>query len=133
MQSMGKLIAYIAAAAAGLWLATIFVPGVKVELLPDSNFFGFILTARWQVFLLLGIILGLLNYFVKPLLEAIALPLKIITLGFFSLIISAALIWIVDLIFEELFVPLWLPLLYTALIIWILSFILSKILDRQHQ
>ncbi len=122
---MRRFLSQIIAAVLGLWLAVMFVPEVKVELSPDSIFFGVSLTAVWQVFLLLGIILGLLNFFVKPILDIITLPLKIITLGLFSFIINVGLIWAVDVIFEELSVPLLYPLLWTTLIIWGLNIVAS--------
>ncbi|MEK7080280.1 MAG: phage holin family protein [Patescibacteria group bacterium] len=125
---MRKLLSQIIAAGLGLWLATLIIPGVKVSLLSDSNFFGVSITQQWQIFLVLGIILGLLNYFVKPVLKILALPLEIITLGLFSIAISMAMIWIVSLIFEELTVPLFLPLFLTSVIIWISNFIIQKIL-----
>jgi len=127
---MRKLLSQIIAAALGLWLATLFIPKVKVNLLPDSNFFGVNITQQWQIFLVLGIILGLLNFFVKPILKTLALPLEIITLGFFSIIISMAMIWIVTIIFKELTVPLYLPLFLTSLVIWATNFIIQKILIR---
>lgn len=122
---INKLISKILTATLGVWMATIFVPGVNVKLYPDSNFFGIGLTAQWQVFLLLGIILGLLNYFIKPILNAITLPLRIITLGLFSFVTSMVLVWAVDLIFKEFNAPLFYPLLYTTLIIWAFNILLS--------
>ncbi len=120
------------AAGLGLWLATLLMPGaVQVKLLPDSNFFGIKLAALWQIFLLLAIILGLLNFFVKPVLKILALPLQIITLGLFSIAISMAMIWAVDAIFKELTVPLFFPLLYTSLLIWLCNLIISKILVKE--
>jgi len=127
---MKKLLSQIAAAALGLWLAKLFIPGVYVSLLPDSNFFGVKLTALWQIYLLLAIILGLLNFFVKPVLKLVALPLEIITLGLFSIVISMAMVWVVDLVFEELTVPLFFPLLWTSLIIWASNLIIKKILVK---
>ena len=114
---MRKLLSQIIAAVAGLWLATMFVPGVAVIAYPTSSFFGFSLTQQWEIFLVLGIVLGLLNYFLKPLLKLLALPLEILTLGLFTIAIDMALIWLLDLMFDELSVPLFLPLLYTVLII----------------
>ena len=125
---MKRLFSQIIAAALGLWLATLIIPGVRVRALADSNFFGVGITEPWQVFLVLGIILGLLNFFVKPVLKILALPLEIITLGLFSIVISMAMIWIVSLIFEELTVPLFLPLFLTTVIIWASNFIIQKIL-----
>ncbi len=89
---MKKLLFNIVSAGLGLWLATMFVQEVKIAVLPDSNFFGINLTSQWQLFLLFGIILGLLNFFVKPILNVITLPLRIITLGLFSFVINMACI-----------------------------------------
>ncbi|MEK7664283.1 MAG: phage holin family protein [Patescibacteria group bacterium] len=122
---MMKLISQILAAVLGLWLAVLFVPEVGIELLPDSSFFGIGLTSVWQIFLFLGIVLGLLNFFIKPVLDLITLPLRIITLGLFSLAINMAMIWVVDVIFKELSAPLIWPLLWTTFIIWGLSTLLS--------
>jgi putative membrane protein len=127
---MKKLFSQIIAAIAGLWLAVLFVPEVTVRPYPDSAFFGIPLTAQWQIILVLGIILGLINYFVKPILKAISLPLEIITLGFFSLVINMALIWFLDLMFTELSAPLIWPLLYTTLIIWALNLLIQVFLIK---
>lgn len=63
-------------------LAIVFIswliPGIKVE-----NF----LSAMFVC-----IIIALINTFIKPFLELIALPINILTLGFFSLIINALLL-----------------------------------------
>lgn len=130
MKTMKGLLSQIVSAGLGLWLATTFVPGVIVKALLDSSFFGISLTARWQLFLIFGIILGLLNYFVKPIINAIALPLRIITLGLFSFVINMALIWIVDFIFQELSVPLLYPLLWTTFIIWLLNIIFFPLFSK---
>jgi len=123
---MRKLLSQIISAIAGLWVATLLSLGVVVRTYPDSNFFGFLITAQWQMLLVLGLFLGLLNYFVKPLLKTLSLPFEIITLGLFTIVINAGLIWFLDMIFDELYVPWFLPLLYTTLIIWMLNLIISK-------
>lgn len=128
---MRKLLSQIIAASVGLWLADYFIEGVTVKLYPESNFFGIPLTSQWQIFLVLGIVLGLLNLFVKPIIKTITLPLRIITLGIFNLAINMAMIWFLDIMFSELSVPLWLSLLYTSLIIIVLNFIIQKILIRE--
>ena len=122
---MKRLLSQILSAIAGLWIASILISGVVVKTYPQSNFFGFPLTQAWEIFLVLGIILGLLNFFLKPLLKTLSLPLEIITLGLFSIVINVAMIWLLDLIFDELHIPLILPLLYTTLIVWGLNTIIS--------
>lgn len=128
---MQKLLGNIITATLALWLATMFVPGVYVALQPDSNFFGFPLTQSWQIFLLLGITLGLINFYIKPVLNTLALPFKIITLGLFGLIIQMALIWGVDYIFREFSAPILYPLLWTTIIIWALSIISNNLISKE--
>jgi len=130
-KKMKRLLSQVIAAAIGLWLATLFVPGVIVRTYPSSNFFGFSLTAQWEIFLVLGIVLGLLNYFLKPLLKALSLPLEIISLGLFTIVINMGLIWILDMMFDEISIPLILPLLYTTLIIWGLNIIIGFFLVKR--
>ncbi len=127
---MKSLLSQIIGAGFGLWVASVLVTGVVVKVYPDSNFFGIPLTAQWQLFILFGIILGLLNYFVKPILNAITLPLRIITLGLFGFVVNMFLIWVLDYIFQELSVPFLYPLLLTTLIIWVLN-IISKFFIKE--
>jgi len=120
-----KLLPQIVSACLGLWIATLVVNDVRVKTYSNSNFFGFSLTAEWQVILVLGIILGLLNYFLKPLLRSLTLPLQIVTFGFFMIIIDMFFIWFLDILFDELQAPFFFPLLYTTLIIWISNIIIN--------
>lgn len=83
------------------------------------------------MFLVLGFVLGALNYFVGPLIKSIALPLEIITFGLFSLVINAGFIWFLDFSFDEVKI-LWMwPLIWTTLIVWTLNFIIAKILIKK--
>ena len=43
-----------------------------------------------------AIVLGILNLIVKPILKLLGLPLTIITLGLFSLVINAAVVYLAD-------------------------------------
>ena len=129
---MKKFLSQIIVAAFGLWISTIFVSGVVVALHADSNFFGFNLTKEWHIFLVLGVILGLLNYFVKPILDIITLPLRIITLGLFSFVITMALIWVVDILFKEFSAPFLYPLLWNTLIIWGLNLVFDIFLLKEN-
>ena len=129
---MRSLLSQILAATLGLWIALLFVPGVVIKTYPGSNFFGIPLTAQWQLLLVLGIVLGLLNYFLKPLLKALSLPVEIISLGLFTIVINMALIWLLELMFDELSAPFLMPLLYTTLIIWASNLIIGFFLDKKN-
>ena len=115
-----RLIAQIIIGILGLWLADKFIPGVYFNgpLFPRAwlgwNYF-------FTTLVFVGAILGFLNFFVKPILNLIALPLRIITLNLFSLVIAMALIWLVDVFSPELAIKGIVPLFWTTLIIWGLS------------
>ena len=128
---MKKLFSNIVAGFLGLWLAVLFVPSVVLKIFADSSFFGFSLTTQWHIFFVLGTILGLLNYFVKPILNGITLPLRVITLGIFGVIVNMAIVWFLDAMFKETTIPFWLPLLETSLIVWAINFLLLKILGNK--
>ncbi len=46
--------------------------------------------------LIVAVVLGLVNTFIKPIIHIFALPLTVITLGLFSLVINALMILLVD-------------------------------------
>jgi len=121
-----RLILQIIAGILGLWLATQFVAGVSLKIMPgQSEVLGIIFTEKWQILFLVGSILGLINFFIKPILKAITLPLRILTLGLFGLIINMLMIWIVDIIFPELTILGLTPLFWTTICVWGVSFILG--------
>jgi putative membrane protein len=105
-----------------IFLAVKFVPGVTLQVIPGKSvYFGIRFTQNWQILIFIGIILGLINSFIKPILNLITLPLKIITLGLFSLILNMAIFFFLDVIFPELKIAGLSPLFFTVLILWILK------------
>lgn len=128
MLKMKKLLWQILAGILGILLAQKFVSGISLEVLPESNFFSYPLTKNWQVVVLIGASLGLINFFVKPILDKITLPLKLLTFGLFSLILNMAIIWFLDILFLELKIANLSSLFFTTLICWGVNFILKIIL-----
>jgi len=63
---------------------------------------GFVFTGSWGELLVAGIILGIINSFVRPIVKLISLPLIFITFGLFSVVINIALI-----LLATNFVPGW--------------------------
>ena len=114
-----RLIIQIIIGILGLWLAVTFVPGVYFSgplfLIPH------VWTDILKTMVFWGAFLGFLNFFVKPILNTIALPLRIITLNLFSLVIAMALLWLVNILSLELTFNGILPLFWTTLIIWGIS------------
>jgi putative membrane protein len=68
-------------AALGLWLATLWVPEVRI----DSA----------TTLLLAGLLLGVVNAVVRPIVFILTLPLTLLTLGLFLLVLNAAMVALV--------------------------------------
>lgn len=108
-----KLLSTIASGILGIWIADRFVSGV--------DFSG-----SWQTLLLAGLALGAANFFVKPIVNLVTLPLRFVTLGLFGILINIAIIWAIDILFKELVMEGVTPLLWTTLIVWGLGLFLPK-------
>ncbi|HCP08459.1 MAG TPA: hypothetical protein DIT25_01520 [Candidatus Moranbacteria bacterium] len=71
------------------WLISAVVILLASYLLPGISIAGFV-TA-----LIVALVLGLVNAFIKPILLILTLPINILTLGLFTLVINAVLILLV--------------------------------------
>jgi len=110
---MWTLFLQIAAGILGIFLAQKYVPGVE--------FVG-----NWQTLVLAGTILGLINFFIKPIVKIITFPIRVLTFGLFGLVINMLMVWLVDIIFPELIIQGIVPLFWASLIVWVISFILIR-------
>lgn len=80
---------------------------------------GIAYDGTFSTILLVGLTMGLLLFFVRPILSLVTLPLRLLTLNLFSFVITMFLIWLVDVIFPaEMFeISGLLNLFYAALIL----------------
>ncbi|MCL4366010.1 phage holin family protein [Patescibacteria group bacterium] len=78
--------------------------------------------------LLAAIVLGIVNTFIKPILNLITLPLNIITLGLFSFVVNAVVLFIVSSIVKGLTIDGWLPAILGAIVLSVVSTILNTII-----
>ena len=89
-----------------------FLPGVEV-----AGFTGAIIVA---------IVLGLLNAFLKPLLVILTLPITIVTLGLFLLVINAIIILLASEFLDSFHVnSFWIALLFSLLLSFLQSILFS--------
>ena len=68
------------------WLVSAISIAIAAYLLPGVHLSGIVAA------LILAVVLGIINAFIRPLLILLTLPLSILTLGLFTLIINAVLI-----------------------------------------
>ena len=116
---MRNFLVKIVSSVLGLWIAVNFVPGVDF-------------TGSLKSLAIAGVLLGLVNFFIKPILKIVSLPLRLLTLGLFGLIINMAMVWAIDIFYPELVIVGVMPLFWTTLIILGLSIILNLFFNRKH-
>lgn len=101
-------------AAIGLWVASYLVPGVHVHGI--------------KTLIAAGLLLGLANALVRPILSFLTLPLTIITLGLFLFVVNGLMIllvgWVLHRFGDQSYqVHGLMPAILTTIVIWVVSLI----------
>lgn len=123
---MNKFLLRLLINAVALYAAVSLVDGIQA--MPGTN---------WVSYLGLGLIFGLLNALVRPLLKFLTCPLIILTLGLFTLVINTILFWLTGTIGQNFGIGFevagfW-PAFLGGLIVSIVSVVLTTVLkdDRR--
>ena len=122
---MGGLIARLLINAIALMVAVYFVPGIQGP--SFRNVDGII------QYIPLALIFGLVNALIRPVLQFLSCPLVVLTLGLFTFVINAVMLWLTsaiaqyfDLNFRVL--GFW-PALFGSIIISVVSIVLTTIVS----
>jgi len=91
---MGPFLLRAAVTGLALWVVTLVVPGIA--------FVGGDTTLqRVGIVLVVAMIFGLVNAFIKPVVQLLSIPLYILTLGLVHVVINALMLWITAWITEH--------------------------------
>lgn len=87
--------------ALALWIASWVLPGLDITTSATTDAVaktgvaeGTDLAGTTLAYLFIGLIFGLVNAFIRPLVSFLSLPITILTLGLFTIIISAAMLYV---------------------------------------
>jgi putative membrane protein len=75
--------------AAALWAATRLVSGISFD-------------GDWRLLLVVALVFGVLNVAVRPILILLTLPLFILTLGLFTFVLNALMLWLTSAVSDAL-------------------------------
>lgn len=79
--AMRRLLVFVLGAAVGVFVAASLFDGIDLS--------GSSTGQHWVTALVAGLILGAINAFVRPVVQIIALPVTLVTLGLFYLVVNA--------------------------------------------
>jgi putative membrane protein len=102
--------------AAALWAATRLVSGISFD-------------GDWRLLLAVALVFGVLNAAVRPILMLLTLPLFILTLGLFTFVLNAVMLWLTGSISDTLGLGFHVAgfgaAFLGALVVTVVSFVLS--------
>ncbi len=107
-----RLILKLLINAAALWVAASLVSGIDL----DGDF--------WTI-LLVALIFGLVNTFIKPILKVLSLPVIVLSLGLFAVVINAAMLGLTAAITDDLAVADFWSAVLGAIVISVVSAVLN--------
>lgn len=113
---MSKLIIRLVINAAALWAAAWLIPGIGLE----TNIGTLIVVA---------LVFGVVNAFIKPVVALLTCPLNILTLGLFTLVINALMLMLTAWVVGGFNVDGFIPALLGGIVVSIVSVILSQFLS----
>ncbi len=93
-----------------------------------DELFGGIAFASLQSLFISGLLLGIVNSFIRPLLVLLTLPLSVVTLGFFVLVINALMLLFVAWLVPGFVVSGFWSGFFVALFVSVLSFVVNSLI-----
>ena len=104
--------------AVAIYIAALLISGIHLD--------------GWGAIFFAAIIFGLVNAFIKPLVSLITCLIQVITLGLFTLVINAGMLyftaWLAQKLSLAFYIDNFISAFLGALVVSVISFVLSKIL-----
>ncbi|MCD6291248.1 MAG: phage holin family protein [Anaerolineae bacterium] len=120
---MSQLVIRLIINAIALWVAARVVPGIHAD-------------TSVETLSVVAVIFGVVNAFIRPVLKLLTWPLRIITLGLFTFVINALMLWLTSAIAQrlgcEFSVDGFIAALLGSLVISAVSVVLSIFLRERH-
>lgn len=88
---------------------------------------GFIISGSIEHYLIAGTILALLNMLVRPVLKVISFPIILLTLGLFTFVINALMLWALDYLLGFVSIESLLALVWATIIVGIVNLFFSAV------
>lgn len=113
-----RLIVDIFISAVAIGLTALALPGIHIQ--PFS----------WTTLLLLGVVVGIIDGLIRPIISLLSLPITILTLGLFQLVINALMLYLASFIIPAFKIDNFLWALLGGIVLAIIHAILEAIFGR---
>lgn len=113
-----RLIVDILISAVAIGVTTVALPGIHIQ------------PFTWTTLLLLGIVVGVIDGLIRPIISLLSLPITILTLGLFQLVINALMLYLASFIIPAFQIDNFLWALLGGIVLGIVHAILEAIFGR---
>ena len=117
------------------WLITIIALIVAYIVLSPFGWMSIKGTSAVLAFAVMGIVMGLLNTFIRPVLKLLSCAFIILTVGLFMLVINAFLLWFSSWISQQIGIGLvvtwWQGVIYGTIIVSLVSWIIHLFIHER--
>ncbi|MGV0837347.1 phage holin family protein [Mycolicibacterium thermoresistibile] len=126
---MGAFLLRAAVTGFALWVVTLIVPGLNFVGGDDG-------LQRVGIVFVVGVIFGLVNAFIKPVVQLLSIPLYLLTLGLFHIVVNALMLWITAWITRHTtgwglhLDNFWWTAIWAAIVLSIVSWVLSLVVGN---
>lgn len=104
----------------GLWIAAGILGENSISYQDDT-----------QVILIAGLLLALINMFIRPIVMFLSLPAILLTLGLFTLIVNGLMVSLVSALYEPLHIANFLSAILAGMVIGLVNYLITTILERK--
>jgi putative membrane protein len=111
------------------WLVNFLGLWAAAELMSGSITYH----GRIWVLVLAALIFSLVNAFVRPLIVILSLPAIVLTLGLFTFVVNAFMLYLVTLIYPSFHLRSFWTAVLAAIIIWVVNYLLTDLLESKHE
>jgi len=104
----------------GLWAAA--------ELMSGSIDYG----SKLTTLVIAAILFSLVNAFVRPIIVFFSLPAILVTLGLFTFVVNAFMLYLVTLVYPRFHLRSFWTAIIAVIIVWIVNYLLTDLLEPKH-
>ncbi|MFZ2555617.1 MAG: phage holin family protein [Minisyncoccia bacterium] len=105
------------------FLAVAVAVYLTVNLVP-----GILVSGGWTTTLLVALVWSVIISIIRPVLQILALPITLLTLGLFSFVLNALLFWGMEFIVPGFDVTGFVPALLGSIVLSLISWLIQKVL-----
>lgn len=91
---------------------------------------GFIVVGFYPA-LIAALLLGFMNAVIRPILLLLTLPINILTLGLFTFVVNALMLWFVATIVKGFDITTFNSAVFAAIILWLIGMVTNAFLDAK--